>query len=174
VTAAGRWLGSGWALCIAVFCTLLPTACTTAPPLKAATSDAAAQTVWQGRIGIKVASNPPQAFSAQFELRGTSRQGSMALSSPLGISLAQMRWDAGGASLRTPQESTQFASADAMLQHSLGAAPPLSALFAWASGQDAAVPGWDLDLKDFAAGRIQVRQSQAAPGVDINIVFETR
>jgi outer membrane lipoprotein LolB len=61
-----------------------------------------------------------------------------------------------------------------MLQHSLGAAPPLSALFAWLAGEDAAVPGWDVQLQDLAAGRIHARQTKAAPGVDISIIFELR
>jgi len=146
----------------------------TTPPLETSTNEAARQRVWQGRIGVKVASNPPQAFSAHFELSGTSEEGNLSLSTPLGTSLARMHWDAAGASLRTSQESKQFASADEMLQHSLGAAPPLSALFAWLAGQDAAVPGWDVQLQDIEAGRIHARQTKAAPGVDISIVFEPR
>lgn len=174
MTATGRWLPAAGALFFAVLCTLLQTACTTTPPLKTSINEPDTQNGWQGRIGIKVASNPPQAFSAQFELSGNSEQGSLALNTPLGTSLARMHWDASGASLRTFQESKQFASADEMLQHSLGAAPPLSALFAWLTGQDAAVPGWDVQLQDFAAGRIHARQTKATPGVDISIVFEPR
>jgi outer membrane lipoprotein LolB len=142
--------------------------------LETATNEAATQKVWQGRIGVKVASNPPQAFSAQFELSGTSEEGKFSLSTALGTSLARMHWDAAGASLRTSQESKQFASADEMLQHSLGAAPPLIALFAWLAGQDAAAPGWDVQLQDIAAGRIHARQTKATPSVAISIVFEPR
>lgn len=146
----------------------------TTPPLETSTNEAARQRVWQGRIGVKVASNPPQAFSAHFELSGTSEEGNLSLSTPLGTSVARMHWDATGASLRSSEESRQFASADAMLQHSLGAAPPLSALFAWLAGEDAAVPGWDVQLQDLAAGRIHARQTKATPGVDISIIFELR
>jgi outer membrane lipoprotein LolB len=173
VTATGRWLPTAGVLFFAVLCTLLQTACTTTT-LKTSINEPATQSVWQGRIGIKVASNPPQAFSAQFELSGTSEEGNLALSTPLGTSLARMHWDATGASLRTTQESTQFATPDAMLQHSLAGAPPLSALFSWLAGYDAAVPGWDVQLQDFAAGRIHARQTKTAPGVDISIVFEPR
>jgi outer membrane lipoprotein LolB len=129
---------------------------------------------WQGRLAIKVATEPPQAFSASFALQGTAQAGTLALTSPLGTRLATLRWSAEAASLQTPQELFEFASADAMVAHSIGTPLPLAALFGWLQGDPRTPSGWAVDLRDLGSGRIRAWRLAPDTEAEVKIIFEPR
>jgi outer membrane lipoprotein LolB len=123
-----------------------------APPLA---GPAAAQ--WQGRLALKVYSKPVQAFSANFDLQGHPASGTLLLTSPLGTTLARMQWDEGSATLQSNGEQQEFGSLQALAQKVTGTDLPVASLFAWLQGRDEAADGWQVDLKDLPAGRLQAR-----------------
>jgi len=65
---------------------LLLSACATPGP-----SDPGVENSWSGRLALRVDSNPPQAFSAGFDLRGGPDAGELLLNSPLGNTVASVR-----------------------------------------------------------------------------------
>ena len=132
----------------------------------------AAQPSWQGRLAVKVASEPPQAFSADFALLGSASQGSLALSSVLGTRLATLRWDASSATLQTPTELLRFTSVDAMVAHSMGTPLPLAAVFGWLRGEAASATGWEVDLQDLPAGRLRAWRLAPDAAAEIRIILE--
>ena len=127
---------------------------------------------WQGRIAIQVLGTPPQAFTSDFELQGTSEAGSLALLSPLGTTVAHMRWTAGEAQLRHGAEVRIFESLSAMTLQATGADLPLSALFDWLIGVATPAPGWDVDVSRLSDGRLQARRvADRAPAVELKIIL---
>jgi outer membrane lipoprotein LolB len=127
---------------------------------------------WTGRLSLRVRSEPEQSLSAAFELRGTASSGELLLSTPLGSTLARLRWSPGQADLQTPQESRQFASIGAMAQALTGTDLPLEALFEWLAGRPTAAAGWTVDLSQHAQGRLAARRDQPAPAAELRLAFE--
>jgi outer membrane lipoprotein LolB len=130
-----------------------------------------AQAHWQGKLSVKVWSNPVQAFSANFELQGLPAQGELLLSSPLGTTLALMQWEPGKATLQADGRLQHFASLEALALQTTGAELPIASLFAWLQGQEEAAAGWQVDLKDLAEGRIQARHVQDVQA-ELKIILE--
>ena len=130
------------------------------------------QAFWQGRLAVHIASDPAQAFSANFALEGSPGDGVLALTSLLGSRVATLHWSPHTATLQTSKELLQFDSVDAMVTHSLGAPLPMAALFGWLRGDPAAAPGWEVDLKDLSAGRIRARRVAPDAAADIRIILE--
>jgi len=133
-----------------------------------------ANDVWQGRLSVQVASEPAQRISADFFLEGSLQAGSLTLDSALGTRMARMQWDGAGALLQTPGQSQRFASLDAMVQHTVGSALPMPALFAWLRGQAVSAAGWELLTLDQVQGRIRARSVQRVPATQLDIVLEAR
>ena len=131
-----------------------------------------AQAFWQGRLAVKVASEPPQAFSAYFALQGSATQGSLTLTSLLGTRLATLQWTPETASLQTPHESLQFASVDAMVAHSVGTPLPIAAVFAWLHGDSSTAAGWAVDLEDWPTGRIRAWRLAPDAAAEIKIILD--
>ncbi len=123
-------------------------------------------------MAVKVASEPPQAFSANFALEGSATQGSLALTSLLGTRLADLRWSAEAASLQTPYESRLFTSVDAMVAHSVGTPLPMAALFGWLHGDASAPAGWAVDLQDRPSGRIRAWRLAPDAAAEIKIILD--
>ncbi len=144
----------------------LLTACAT-PPREAAFGE----TVWQGRLALRVDSQPPQSMSAGFELRGEARQGELALSSPLGQVLAVADWGPQGARLRQGGTERRYASIDEMTAELTGTALPLAALFAWLRGQADTPEGWEVDLSGHADGRLLARRLAPPPTAELRLRF---
>ena len=127
---------------------------------------------WSGRVSLQVHSEPVQSFSGSFELQGNAQAGSLLLSTPLGSAIAQLRWENGVAELVQGQETRHFASVQAMLEHTTGAAIPMEALLAWLRGEAIVVPGWQADLSNHARGRISALRSAPAPQAQLRIVMD--
>ena len=130
------------------------------------------QAYWAGRISLQVQSEPPQAFFAAFELKGRAEQGELALISPLGSTLAVMRWSPLEATLLQGGTATSFASTDALLLQATGAALPLSALFDWLADKNTPVAGWQADLSQLGSGRIAAIRTMPAPQTNLRIVLD--
>jgi outer membrane lipoprotein LolB len=126
---------------------------------------------WSGRISLQVQSEPVQAFFAGFELRGNPDQGELVLNSPLGTSLAVLRWSPGQAVLDSGGQIQRFESVDALLEKATGAAVPLPALFDWLAGRNTALAGWNADLTQHAEGRISASRIAPQPRTDLRIVL---
>jgi outer membrane lipoprotein LolB len=135
-------------------------------------TDKAIEDFWQGRVAVNIASEPAQAFSANFALEGSASEGVLTFTSILGTRIAILRWSPHAATLQTPQELLPFGSADAMLRHILGAPLPLETLFGWLRGERTTAPGWEVDLHDLSAGRIRARRLAPDAAAEIKIVLE--
>lgn len=130
------------------------------------------QTRWSGRLALKIASQPPQSFTAAFELNGSAQQGSLTLSTPLGSTLAQLTWTPQRATLESPRENQQFASVDALVAHVTGTHIPAQALFDWLQGKNTTSAGWQADLSQHADGRIVARQPRPPQPAELRIVLD--
>jgi len=154
----------------------LLTACASLQPPHAAGAQ-----VLSGRLSVRVDSEPVKALSAAFELSGDAREGALALTSPLGSTLAQARWKPDDVVLETPGSRSRFADLDALAAQALGERVPLPALFHWLRGRpwpDAASEalangepgftqlGWRVGLARFADGWVEARR-EAPPTVTV-------
>ena len=128
---------------------------------------------WAGRISLQVQSEPPQAFFAGFELKGNPTQGELTLNSPLGNSLAVLRWSPQEAVLDSGNQIQRFATVDELLEKATGAAVPLPALFDWLDGKNTTAAGWNADLSQQAEGRISASRTLPQPRSDLRIVLAT-
>lgn len=132
----------------------------------------AQKTFWTGRLGLQIESEPPQSFFASFELKGQAEQGELMLTSPIGSTLAVMRWRPGEAVLESGGELKRFDSVDTLLEGSTGAAIPVSALFDWLNGKSTSLNGWTADLSQQANGRVEAVRAAPLPATKLRIVFE--
>ena len=157
-----------WRLLALAGVPVLLTAC--AAP--AARPPGAQSRVWSGRLALTVHSEPPQSYSAGFELSGSPASGELQLTSPLGNVLALASWSPGGAEWRQGDQVTRRASLD-QLAADLGSAPlPVAALFRWLQGQPAETGDWTVDLSRQPEGRIVARRLQPLPTAELRLVFE--
>ena len=127
---------------------------------------------WIGRLSLQVQTDPPQSFSASFELDGNALEGQLQLSTPLGHSLASARWNASEALLVTAGDRRSYPKISDLLLAATGTALPLEALFDWLEGRPTPAPGWTPDLSHLAQGRLQARRSDPVPEVNLRIVLD--
>ena len=127
---------------------------------------------WSGRMSLQVRSDPPQSFSASFELSGSADQGQLLLNSPLGTAVASARWNPAEAVLKSGQDARLFRSMDELLAQATGTALPLPALFDWLAGINTPVEGWLADLSGMAEGRLLARRQAPAPVIELRIALD--
>lgn len=127
---------------------------------------------WQGRLIVRILSEPVQSNAAAFELRGSAHEGTLTLLTPLGSTAAALRWSPGKAELRTQGQVQQFDSLQALLVHAVGTDLPVAALFAWLAGENASAPGWQADLQALPDGRLIARRASPAPAVELRVALE--
>jgi outer membrane lipoprotein LolB len=130
------------------------------------------QSHWQGRLTLKVQSEPVQAFSADFDLQGDAEVGSLTFFTPLGNTAAQLDWNAHGARLQTSGEPQQFESIDALTRHTTGTVLPIESLFGWLKGLNAIAPGWQVDLRDLANGRLSARRLAPEIPAELKVILD--
>ena len=142
-----------------------------ATPPRPATPDVAAST-WSGRLSLTVDQEPPQSFFASFLLKGTPRQGTLDLYSPLGSTVAQVRWSPTEAIAQQGKMAREYPSLDDLIIDLTGANVPVPALFDWLAGRNTSVPGWQPDLSRQPEGRISARRLQPLPTARLQIVLD--
>lgn len=126
---------------------------------------------WHGRLAVKVFSSPVQAFAANFELTGQPDKGELVLTSPLGTTLAHLKWDAHAATLQANGTQQSYGSLQELALQVTGADLPVTSLFAWLAGQPQEAEGWQADLSELAQGRIQARHPEAVQ-TELKIILD--
>ena len=179
-SAPAARVGSAFAV---AFATLALAACTTLQPAQPVGGD-----TLSGRLALRVEASSDaaaKAFSAAFDLRGDPSAGTLALSTPLGSTLAQARWSPAEVVLATPQGTRRFANLDELTRDALGESVPIEAWFDWLRGrpwpgapsepapelqQGFAQLGWRVDLASFAAeGTLNATRTVPSPTVTVRI-----
>ena len=159
------------AMSLLVLCAaFLVTGCAT--PQKPAGYSAGQNDEWAGRISLQIQSEPPQAFFAGFELKGKAEAGELKLTSPIGSVLGVMRWSPSEAVLESGRDVKKFASVDALLEQTTGAAIPVGALFDWLNGKNTSLNGWTADLSQQPVGKISATRTNPAPQTDLRVVLD--
>jgi outer membrane lipoprotein LolB len=138
-----------------------------APPRPGLGSD----TSWSGRLALRIDSTPPQSFSAGFDLHGTPEAGELQLNSPLGTTLASVRWSGHGAELRRGQQVDRHASLDELTTEMSGTVLPVAAMFGWLRGNGGAADGWTVDLSQQPQGRVTARRTSPLPSAELRLLF---
>lgn len=136
--------------------------------------------VYRGRLALTVDANAAQAaesaraqsFSAAFELSGNPQTGELALFTPLGGTIAVLNWAPAVARLRANNEVRDFDSLSALLKHATGAEIPVAALFSWLAGDKVPAEGWQLDLSQFASGRLFAKRSFPLPPLELRVILD--
>ena len=178
--ATFRSVGSAFGLAVT---TLALAACTTLQPAQPVAGD-----TLSGRLALRVEASSDaaaKAFSAAFDLRGDPSAGTLALSTPLGSTLAQARWSPAEVVLATPQGTRRFANLDELTRDALGESVPIEAWFDWLRGRPwpgapsepapelragFAQLGWRVDLASFAAdGLLNATRTAPPPTVTVRI-----
>jgi outer membrane lipoprotein LolB len=113
-----------------------------------------------------------QSFSASFELSGTAAAGDLRLFTPLGSTAAVIRWSHESAALEARGDIRSYSNLDELTHDVLGAKVPVPALFAWVQGQDLAAPGWQLDLSEFAQGKVSAQRVSPLPQAHLRLILE--
>ncbi len=131
-----------------------------------------ASNLWSGRLSLQVQSEPPQSFSAAFELKGAAERGELRLSTPLGTTLLSARWSASEAVLEAGNQTRRYPDIDTLVAEATGAGLPVSGLFDWLQGRPGAIGGWSADLSRHADGRISARRSTPSPAAELRIVLD--
>lgn len=138
----------------------------------AAPSTRQAGNYWHGRLALRVDTAEPTSFFASFELSGQADAGELTLSSPMGTTLAQLRWSPQFAILRSDGRTRAFNSLDALAIEATGTDIPIPALFEWLRGQPAAADGWLADLSQLAEGRLLAQRTLPAPAAELRLILE--
>lgn len=114
----------------------------------------------------------PQSFAAEFELTGTPLTGELIFYTPLGTTAATLSWTPLSAVMQTNTEIRTYESLDALIKQAVGTDIPVSALFAWLTGDDKKAAGWSADLSQHANGRITARRTEPTPVAELRLVLE--
>ena len=142
-----------------------------ATPPRPVEPDVAAST-WSGRLSLTVDQEPPQSFFAGFLLKGTPRQGTLDLYSPLGSTIAQVRWSPGEAIAQQGKMAREYPDMESLMRDITGANVPVAALFDWLEGKPTPVPGWQPDLSQLPQGRLSARRTQPHPEAELVLLLE--
>ncbi len=126
---------------------------------------------WSGRMALRVHGTAPQSFSAAFELSGSPNLGELQLISPIGTTLALLRWRAGQATLQRGDQWQEADSLDALIEQLLGTPVPVAALFDWLRGEATLAQGWSADTSGIAAGRLSARRHSPEPAAELRVVL---
>jgi len=133
---------------------------------------------WRGRLSIRVQADPAQnqlqdqSFSAAFELQGDANLGDLLLYTPFGSTAAAIHWAPGGAVLQARGETRSFGDLAALIKLVLGTDVPVTALFAWLSGQTQEVDGWQVDLSHQPKGKIVARRLAPALPAELQLLLD--
>lgn len=159
-----------------LFATFLVAGCTL--QTRANNQNTYEQPSWHGRLAMQVDADPDspvskrQSFSAGFELMGAPDTGELRLFTPLGNTVAAIRWTYQSAVLEVRGDIRNYSNLEELTQDVLGASVPVPALFSWVQGQEMAAPGWQLDLSEFAQGKVIVERVSPLPLAHLRLILE--
>jgi outer membrane lipoprotein LolB len=88
-------------------------------------AQASSEKQWQGRLSVTVQSDPPRNMSAGFSLDGDARQGELNLFSPLGTTLATLRWNPTTTQWVQGSQQRRYDSMAHLTEETTGAALPM-------------------------------------------------
>lgn len=161
------------------FAIYLTAACAQYTPARGefSTSNSSGNSIFsrQGRLSLRVDSEPPQSLSGTFVISGNAQVGDLTLSTPLGSTLAMLSWTPQQAILKTDSDTSYYASTDALVQQVTGTVLPLAALFDWLAGQDTPAVGWQTDLSllnNPDSQRLIAKRTEPLPTVELRIVLD--
>jgi outer membrane lipoprotein LolB len=125
--------------------------------------------VREGRLFLRVDSDPPTLTQADISLEGTPEAGQLTLYGPLGITQGQLRWSPNEAVWSRGQEERRFGSLDLLLTQTLGTALPVSTVFAWIEGRAVRLDGWDLVSLPSPEAPLVARRRYPAPTLELRL-----
>jgi outer membrane lipoprotein LolB len=123
----------------------------------------------EGRLFLRVDSEPPTITQADISLQGTPEAGQLTLYGPLGITQGLLRWSPGEAVWSRGQEQQRFSSLDALLTQTLGTTLPVPTMFAWLEGRAIALEGWDLITLPSSDQPLVARRRHPAPTLELRL-----
>ena len=123
----------------------------------------------EGRLFLRVDSEPPTITQADISLQGTPEAGQLTLYGPLGITQGLLRWSPGEAVWSRGQEQQRFSSLDALLTQTLGTTLPVPTVFAWLEGRAIALEGWDLITLPSSDQPLVARRRHPAPTLELRL-----
>lgn len=127
---------------------------------------------WQGRLALRIHSNPEQSTSAHFDLQGNPQTGTLLLTTPLGTTLAAIRWNPATATLQSGGATQQFDSLAALAYNLTGTDLPITSLFAWLQGIALPAPGWQVDLSEITSGKLNAQRLQPGIPAELKIILD--
>jgi outer membrane lipoprotein LolB len=134
--------------------------------------DSSDQQHWEGRMAITLYQPQSRAIFANFELQGSAISGRLGLTSPLGITLAELEWAPGSAQLSTANSKVQqYPSLKDLAEQAVGVDIPVAALFNWFRGQAAMDENWEADLSSFRSGKITAVRKKPDAQAEVKIIF---
>ena len=106
-------------------------------------------------------------------MTGRPEQGQLSLLSPLGTTMAMVRWNPQGANLQQGSEVQNFASMDELTQRLTGAALPLPQLMAWLDRTGPPVNGWQINAQALKSGRrVMAERQQPMPALQLTVLLD--
>ena len=136
-------------------------------------AQASSEKQWQGRLSVTVQSAPPRNMSAGFSLDGDARQGELNLFSPLGTTLATLRWNPTTTQWVQGSQQRRYDSMAHLTEETTGAALPMDAMFDWLQGKATSSPGWQADLSALNQGTLVAKRVSPEPLVVLRIKLDT-
>jgi len=128
---------------------------------------------WEGRLSLKILSKPPEQFSANFSLQGTSAQGELTIFSPIGTTLAVASWNDQGAVLEEGSKKQTFASMEALTRQVTGASLPLQNLMSWLNTDGPPLEGWEIRSENQPGGRrLFAKRVSPLPQLQLTLVLD--
>lgn len=127
---------------------------------------------WQGRISVQVLGHSPSSMSANFLLRGNTKNGELNLYSPLGTTIGVLTWTPQQVQLYDGNKQQYFNSLAELTEQTTGAALPIDAIFAWLQGHSNSTEGWQTDLSAASQGSVTARRIMPQPEVTLRIKLD--
>ena len=140
-----------------------------------ASSDKPPALVYQGRLSLRIASEPPQSLYAGFSLNGDAQTGDLTLNSPLGNTIARLFWTPQSAVLKANNETKEYPSTSDLIENVTGTPIPLGALFDWLAGKDTPALGWEIDLSQMnkeEPQRLVAKRLSPLPTAELRIAID--
>lgn len=127
---------------------------------------------WSGRMLLKTDSQPTNQFSALFELSGSPQSGRLSLSTPMGVTLASVRWEPGWAELRGMGERRIYKNLDDLTEAMTGTSLPVAAMFSWFDGEPLRADGWTSGSENGKAHRLNAIRAHPLPVAEIQLLLD--